>query len=240
MLHENYGPWQRRSLSILSNSNSGTLRLLEKLGSWQRWQSRLQLQSAMDGMPLRWYLAVLCLTLSLSLFLRAEGQAGTCLDRTAGVTLVSPNGRMVLTSYGDHGVLSGAMNGQIVSNSFALNLSTSVITERARASQSNKCAVPKLESPFATVDPFGRPYAPIIANYTRDLFDCENTVSEYTRSGVKIHRLIQNMTLVTNRDFWIATAYEFSESALVEQPSTNTTFTRGVPYEYHWRYAKKR
>ena len=160
------------------------------------------------------------------------------MDRTAGVRLTSPNGRMVLTSYGDHGVLSGAIDGQIVSNSFTLNLSTSVIAERARATQGNKCAVPKLESPFTTVDPFGRPYARIIANYTRDLFNCENTVSEYTRSGVKINRLIQNMSLATNPDFWIATAYEFSESDLVEQPSMNTTFTRGIPYEYHWRYAK--
>jgi hypothetical protein len=175
------------------------------------------------------FLATFSITISLT-----NGQSGNCTFHGEPTILRNFAGSMILADYGDYGILSSTIDGEIQEQSFSLNLSTKVVMERQRTLPNNRCSIPRYSDPWTPTSIDGKPYSPIIANYTRDMFNCYSSMVEYVRENVKIHRLQKIMTLVTNPQFTISTSYEFAETELIVIPSNNVTFTGGIPYEYHW------
>jgi hypothetical protein len=172
----------------------------------------------------------------------AFGGGNCTTPRAVPVLLHAPSGAMVLVHDGNRGTLSSAINGVIPPGAFNATIEQMALMERTRlpATAPDRCFVPRSgENPWDLRDRSGKQFAPFVSNYTMADFDCYVYNYTYVRQGVEIRAL--KLTASNHEDpaFQTIVVYEFATEDLTIYPSTNTTYTDGIPYKNQWMYARK-
>lgn len=182
---------------------------------------------------LHWSIRVYLLALFLCFAASVDAQGNCTTGLTTPLSLVSFDGKAVLTHDGISAVYSAASNGNPISQTLGANLTLIAITERQRFAPEYSCSVPRFPESWTYTD---SNIDSILQAFQLEDMNCYVYAQDKVIEGQIVRGLYVRTTLPSFPDLDWLSSYEFAEREIQTYPSLNDTFTYGVNYSYHWLY----